>query len=79
MGVNMTIYRNLGGDSGIRSFETTSTSIEVTFRDGSVYLYDYSKPGKTAVDKMIELANNGQGLNEYINRHVGKKYSRKIR
>lgn len=75
----MTIYRNLGGDSGIESFETTATSIEVTFQDGSVYLYDYSNPGKSAVDEMKRLANNGEGLNEYINRHVRKNYSRKIR
>ena len=75
----MTIYRNLGGDSGIESFEKTENSIEVTFKDDSIYLYDYFKPGKTAVDEMKKLANNGQGLNEYINRHVRKSYSKKIR
>ena len=75
----MTIYKNLGGDSGIESFEITANSVEVRFTDGSIYSYDYSKPGKAAVDEMKRLANNGQGLNEYINRYVKKNYSRKIR
>ena len=38
-------YRNLGGDSGIVAYEDGEDFIRVQFSDGSIYLYNYTKPG----------------------------------
>jgi len=75
----MAKYANRGGDSGIVSYETTADSITITFGDNSVYLYDHDSPGELEVSKMKELAAAGEGLNEYINRHVRKNYAQKLR
>jgi len=75
----MPTYANRGGDSGVVSYETTPDSITVVFRDGSEYLYDSGAPGSADVEQMKSLAEAGEGLNEYINRHVRKNYARKLR
>lgn len=72
-------YLNLGGDSGVRLYASGDDSITVQFSDGSVYLYNYQRPGQAAVEKMKELAQAGRGLNSYINRFVGKRYAAKLR
>jgi hypothetical protein len=72
-------YKNLGGDSGVAAYELAATSITVQFHDGAVYLYTDASAGRDAIQTMKELAIAGQGLNEYINRYVRKKYERKIR
>lgn len=72
-------YANLGGDSGVVAYETTEDSIIVEFQDGSAYLYTYSSAGRSNIEQMKALAERGEGLNEFINRHVRKAYARKIR
>jgi hypothetical protein len=72
-------YKNLGGDSNVIGYEITSDSITVQFGDGSVYLYNYQKPGHNDVEKMKSLAIAGQGLNSYIGRVVKKNYAAKLR
>lgn len=72
-------YANRGGDSGVIGFEIDDQSILVEFSDRSRYLYTYGATGRSNVEKMKDLARRGEGLNEFINRHVRKKYARKVR
>ena len=75
----MPTYLNLSGISGIKSYEIGEDFIEVTFKDNSVYLYNYVTPGKSVVDRMKTLAQAGSGLNSYIGSVVKKNYAKKIR
>ena len=46
------IYMNLGGNSGVVSFEFDDNSIQVQFADGPLYLYTYSSAGRENIEKM---------------------------
>lgn len=72
-------YKNLGSDSGIAGYEISDDSIKVQFSDGSVYVYTFASAGESNIEQMKNLARNGQGLNEFINRHVRKRYAFKER
>jgi len=72
-------YKNLGGDSGVVFYEIGDDYIKVQFSDGAIYLYTNSSAGVHNINEMKTLANLGQGLNSFINRHVRKKYASKIR
>ena len=74
----MTPYANAGGDSGVKAYEYDAESITVEFTTGAKYLYTYGVTGSIAVEEMKTLADSGQGLNEYINRVVKKRYARKL-
>ncbi|MEI9912259.1 MAG: hypothetical protein WDO71_22955 [Bacteroidota bacterium] len=63
-------YRNSGGDSGVSAYEIGSDYIRVRFSTGSVYQYSYRKAGSGHIEQMKALAQNGAGLNSYINRYV---------
>ena len=71
-------YKNLGGDSGVSSFEIGDDYIKVKFSDGAVYVYTDVSAGSYYIEKMKELAIIGEGLNSFINRYVRKKYASKI-
>lgn len=73
----MAVYLNLDGDSGVSSYEIGSDYIQVTFSTGATYLYNYTRPGRQAVEEMKRLAKAGRGLNEYINRSVRSNYASK--
>jgi hypothetical protein len=72
-------YRNLNGNSDVLSYEIGRDSIEVEFRDGSLYLYNYATTGQTIVDHMKALAIAGSGLNSFISKTVRKAYAAKLR
>lgn len=72
-------YKNTSGYSGVSGYKIKATSITVLFRDGSIYLYNYSRPGKPSVDYMKTLARSGSGLNGYINTAVRRNYAQRIR
>ncbi len=74
----MTIYRDWDQDSGIRAYEIGSTHIDVAFKDGAVYRYTALSAGRAYLDRMVVLARAGDGLNEFINRAVRKRYSEKL-
>lgn len=74
----MVRYRNLGGDSGVSAYEIGNDFIKVQFSDDSIYLYSYRKPGSIHVEQMKVLAQNGNGLNSYINKKVKYKYEYKL-
>lgn len=73
----MEIYKDINNDSGVRGYEIHDDSITVWF-DGTErsYTYSYGLAGATHVEKMKELARNGDGLNAYINYNVKFKYDR---
>lgn len=75
----MKTYRDIGGDSGVASYETATDSITVQFKDGAVYLYTNSSAGAQNIQKMKMLAENGNGLNSFINTNVKKLYAKKIK
>ena len=72
-------YANLGGDSGIIMYEIGDSFIRVQFSDGSIYLYTYTSAGSNNIEHMKQLAQNGQGLNAFINKNVRKAYARRER
>lgn len=72
-------YANLGGDSSVVRYEIEEQSITVEFQDGSAYLYTYASAGASNVERMKSLAKRGEGLNEFIKKHVNKAYERKLR
>ena len=71
-------YQNIGGNSGVATYETGVDYIKVQFSDGSVYLYNYQRPGRSDVEHMKGLSGAGQGLNSYISSVVRKNYASKI-
>ena len=73
----MRSYRDIDGDSGVVAYSVSGTSITVRFHDGSEYVYDSIRPGSYHVQQMIALAERGDGQNRYINKHVGRNFSRK--
>ena len=73
----MTRYKNLGGKSGIVAYEYGDDYIRVEFKDGARYLYTYESADPDNIEEMKQLAENGQGLNSFINRIVRKRYAKK--
>jgi hypothetical protein len=72
-------YKNLGGDSGVSSYEIAGESITVQFTTGVTYLYNYQSAGRQHVEQMKTLAVAGHGLNSYIKKHVNRGYAAKLR
>ena len=75
---SMERYKNLGGNSGVVAYETSDDAIVVEFASGERYEYDHRIPGRSHIERMKILAENGLGLNFYIGRYVGKSYARKV-
>ncbi len=72
-------YKNLGGDSGVATYEIGDDSIKVQFNDGSLYLYNYQSAGSNNIEEMKRLAIAGRGLNNFISRVVRNGYATKLR
>ena len=70
-------YKNLGRNSGVFAYECGTDFIWVQFSKGGRYLYNYASTGSDKVEHMKQLAVNGQGLNTFINQHVGQAYADK--
>ncbi|MES2516376.1 MAG: hypothetical protein V4580_19635 [Bacteroidota bacterium] len=66
----MPTYKNISGDSGIRSYGIGPDFIKVVFKDGGAYTYTFKSAGVKHVSNMMELAVRGKGLTTYINQHV---------
>jgi len=72
-------YKNLGGDSGVATYEIGNDFIKVQFKTGSIYLYTYGSAGSSNIETMKELAMSGEGLNSFISRTVKNKYASILR
>ncbi len=64
--------------SGVLSYDYGDDYIVVTFKRGGTYKYTYESAGASHIDSMKVLADNGDGLNTYINKYVRRSYSEKI-
>ncbi len=69
-------YGNRSGTSGVTHYEIGPESIRVRFGTPTVYVYDYTTPGRDDVEHMKELARAGKGLSTYISRQVRQRYAR---
>ena len=74
----MTPYQNSSGNSGVTGYEIRRESIVVEFGQSGKYVYDYDTTGREHVEEMKVLALEGRGLATYINKHVRKRFVRKI-
>lgn len=72
-------YANRNGDSGVSTYEIGPTYIIVGFIKGGVYEYTYASAGQNNIETMKNYALAGRGLCSFIQRHVKKGYSRKLR
>jgi hypothetical protein len=75
--MKMNRYRNLDGNSGVSFYESGPDFIRLQFLGGSIYRYDYHRPGAIHVEHMKELAQTGRGLSSYLSRHVRDAYALK--
>lgn len=64
--------------SGISAYKNTPDGIIIKYKDGSVYLYNYIKPGEEDIEQMKILAVQGKGLATYINQNVRDNYFKKL-
>ena len=76
---DMTRYANLGGDSGIASYDLGAGNIVVHFQGGSAYRYTNASAGTGNIAEMRRLASAGRGLNSFINTQVKYGYESKLR
>lgn len=70
-------YQDINGDTGVFAYEDGDGFIAVKFKDNATYLYTNESAGSHNITQMKTLAQNGDGLNSFINRNVKKRYARK--
>lgn len=72
-------YLNKSGKSAIEYYEIGLDYIIVTFKSGRIrnYLYNYNSTGRVFVENMKVLAENGGGLNSFINKYIKENYDSK--
>ena len=71
----MTKYKNFDKDSGVSEFQISENSISVKFAGANrIYKYTVESAGRDNIEEMKVLAQNGAGLNSYINRYVKNNY-----
>lgn len=77
MNLAMQPYRNLDGHSGIEAFALADDEIIVRFRTGEHRIYGYNRAsvGEARLQRMRQLAQQGAGLNRYINSDIGERYA----
>ena len=71
-------YLTTTHDSGIAAWDAGPGWIAIRFHRGGTYLYDDRRPGPGHVLEMQRLAEAGEGLNTYINRHVREAYATRL-
>ncbi len=73
----MIIYKNSSGLSNVHSYEYTSDSITVQFKDGMSYVYSTLKNSSLIIEQLKKLADQGFGLNAALARKNRPTYDRK--
>ena len=74
---HMTLYGNKGGDSGVYAYEIGEDYIRIEFTTGAIYLYTYESAGVQNIEQMKKLAEEGEGLNSFINKEVRYLYEKR--
>lgn len=62
----MTHYKNLAGKVGICSYELGEKTIKIQFHTHKSRFYSAQNTHEEHIDKMMHLAIQGYGLNDYI-------------
>ena len=75
----MVPYRDWDRDSGVEAYEVGKAHIDVQFRGGAVYRYTSTSVGAAKLDRMVDLARAGEGLNAFINTFVRRSYSERLK
>lgn len=69
--INYKRHKMSNTNSGITGYVNTKTSITLKFASGDAYRYDLSKSlSKTELAEMVKLAEQGSGLNTYLNKNA---------
>ncbi len=63
----MKSYRNK--KSGVTGYEYSDRWIRIRFASGGIYAYTAESIGATHLAALKKLADSGDGLNTYINKH----------
>lgn len=71
-------YLNKSGSSPISKYRIEDERITVWYSDDTSYSYSYSRAGKPIVDKLKELAIEGEGLATYISQQAKFLYDHKV-
>ena len=61
----------------ILDYEIGEDFIDVEFKSGTIYKYDYEITGKENVEAMKQLAESGEGLTNFITKNVKDLYASK--
>lgn len=75
----MVPYRDWDRDSGVQAYEVGEAHIDVQFKGGAVYRYTSNSVGAANLDRMVNLALAGEGLNAFINESVRRSYSARLK
>lgn len=73
----MTVYKDIEGKSPILAYEIGTDYIDIIYKSGISYRYDYNTPGKSEVENMRNKARLGHGLQNYIEHRVNFRYAQK--
>ncbi len=72
-------YLDLGRETGISRYECGEGFIRIVFRGGATYVWDTRRISLERFRQMHLLASRGDGLSEFINRHVKQLFLRRER
>ena len=75
----MQTYTDLSGKSGILQSASAAEHIDIEWKGGKVYRYDYYQPGAIHVERMKELAAAGEDLATYVNQHVRGNFAEQLK
>lgn len=71
-------YKDITGKSGVSAYRLGEDYIEIKFKTGETYIYNYVRPGKLYVEQMKRLAEKGKGLSTFISQKVRDRFYRKL-
>lgn len=71
-------YGNRSGNSGVVAYALGKDSITLKFEEGGVYEYTADSAGRTNIERMKALAEDGRGLSAFVVRNVRERYARKL-
>lgn len=71
-------YLNKSGNSPITKFRIEEQKVTVWYNDDTSYSYSYSRAGQSIVDRIKELAREGEGLATFISQQAKFLYDHKI-
>ena len=75
----MVSYKNLNGNSNVKCYNISENYIDIEFYNTPlVYRYSDVAPGIQVLNELKKLANQGYGLNSFINKYVKTNYERRI-